>query len=69
MTICLPLGNQICTCISGADPGILVRGGVDFFFSKACGLRPPQGPQWVKGNALVGAQGANSKPPEAPEFQ
>ena len=27
---------------------------------------PPKGPQWVQGNALVGAQGA--KPPEAPEF-
>ena len=50
---------------AGADPGILVRGAW-VFFSKACGLRPPQGPQWVKGNALVRAQGA--KPPEAPEF-
>ena len=51
--------------MSGADPGILVRGGVDFF-SKAWGLGAALRPPGVQGNALVGAQRA--KPPEAPEF-
>ena len=37
------------------------------FFSKSWDLRgPPQGPQWVQGNALVGSQG--TRPSEAPEF-
>ena len=31
------------------------------------GLGPPWGPQWVQGEALMGAQGA--KPPEANGFQ
>ena len=32
---------------SGADPGILVRGGVDFFFSKTWGLGVALGLQWL----------------------
>ena len=55
--------------LPGADPGILVRGGVVFFF-KGLGsgghLKAPSGPQWVQGNAQVGDQGA--KVPEALEF-
>ena len=46
--------------LPGADPGILVRGGVDFFF-KGMELGAVLRPRWVQG-----AQGA--KPPEAPEF-
>ena len=42
---------------SGADPGILVRGGVDFFFQ-----RPFVGP----GQRPCGSQGV--KPPDAPGF-
>ena len=47
--------------LSGADPGILVRGGVDFFFKgNGFGGHLKAGPQWVQGNALVGAQGGEA---------
>ena len=61
-------GRTQFTCTkAGADPGILVRGGGrGFFFSKGWDLGAALCPQWVHGNAVVGAQGA--KPPEAPKF-
>ena len=65
MVVC----RNICICgvlvveqAAGADPGILVRGGVWIFFIGMGSGDRPMGP----GNALVGAQGA--KPPEAPAF-
>ena len=53
------------TPLPGVDPGILIRGGVDFFF-KGIGSGGRLKTQWVQGSTLVGATGA--KPPAAPEF-
>jgi hypothetical protein len=46
-----------------ADPGISKREGAVVTRGIRAALKPPQ---WVKGKAVVGVQGA--KPPEADEF-
>ena len=51
---------------SGADPGILVRGGVDFFFQRHRAWGRLKAPDGARATPWWGAQGA--KPPEAPEF-
>ena len=51
----------------GADPGILVGGGVDFFFQRHGAWGRLKAPNGSRATQWCCAQGA--KPPEAPEFK